>query len=517
MWRRLGGFLSRLSAQTYLVVGFSILYAVTLFPGVGGRVNHGDSAKFQFIGHVLGLSHPPGNPLYILLNAGWVRLPLPFRMATRVNLLSAVFAVLTILFVYRTLAKIFHERAGVAGAFALGLGPLFWTFATEAEVYTLNTFLLAATCYYACLFAESGKERPFLLGALFYSLSFANHLTTAALVPAFLWLTAARVWRGSDLRLRDIPLVLLFLVGSAALYLYIPWRFSAGTVYSEFGDKLDWESFWGYITAKEFQGSFGQFTYVAGVRDRMPALLSVIQKQWMWPILFAFPTAVFSLRARAPRFFVFVSIAVLSLLFFAFEYDIGDPDGFYMPVVLLLSYGIGAAVASLEVRRPRWTWLALSTVLAIPALAQVAALQHIDGDEVVEGMDNETGVVLWNLDDLFEHLPVGATFAVPCSHYGCTQVLNYYRYAEPVIARRHISFVRFPNTEADYWDTHTKVEKVEYDAARETTICSIRKPDADGMRARRIHVDEDFRPTRDVRSGTVQGATIYCSRPHSHT
>jgi hypothetical protein len=513
-WRRLDALLGRLTPLPYLVVGFSIVYFVTRYPGVGGNVNHGDSAKFQFIGQVLGLSHPPGNPLYMLLNAAWVRLPLPFRIATKVTLLSSLFGVVTVAFVYRTLARIWSPRIGLAGAIALGLGPLFWNFSTEAEVYTLNTALLAAACYYAAVFAETGKERPFLLGALFYSLGFANHLTMAALVPAFLWLTFARFRRGSDLRLRDIPLVLLFLVLSASLYLYMPWRFRAGTVYSEFGDTLDWPSFWGYVTAKQFQGSFGQFTYVAGVRERMPALLTLIQKQWMWPMLLVFPTAVVSLRARAPLFFWFVSTAVLSLLFFAFEYDISDPDGFYMPVVLLLTFGIGAAMASFELRWPRASWFVLGTLLAIPALARVFEWRHEDGCEVVEGMDNETGVVLWDLDDLFAHLPEGSTFAVPCSHYGCTEVLNYYRFAEPVIARRRISFVRFPNSQADYWDTPTKVEQVEYEIARDKQVCTIRKPDADAMRARRIHVDEELRPTRDVHQGTVQGATIYCSRPH---
>jgi hypothetical protein len=509
----LRGFFSRWTPLTYLLVGFSLLYAATLFPGVGGTVNHGDSAKFQFIGHVLGLSHPPGNPLYMLLDAAWVRIPMPFRMATQVTILSAVFALLTLLFVYRTLERTFGVGAGVAGTLALGTGPLFWTFATEAEVYTLNTFLLAAACHYAASFAESGKEKPFLLGALFAALGFANHLTMAALIPAFLWLTFARVRRGSELRLRDIGLVLLFLVFSAAFYLYIPWRFSAGSVYSEFGDTLSWASFWGYVTAKEFQDSFGQISYVSGVRERMPALITIVQKQWMWPMLLVFPTAVATLRARTRLFYVFLSLAVLGLLFFAFEYDISDPDGFYMPVVLLLSYGIGAAMFAAERRRPRLSWFAFATLLAIPAFMHLVLWRHEDGCELVEGMDNETAVVLWDLDDLFEHIPEGAMFAVPCWHYGCTEVLNYYRYAEPVIERKHIKYVRFPNTEPDYWDTPTKVEQIEYEVARESRICTIRKPDAETWRARHIPYDTDFRPSRDLHEGMIQGATLYCSRP----
>jgi hypothetical protein len=503
--------LSARSPLSYVLLGFSILYVVTLFPGVGGTVNHGDSAKFQFIGRVLGLSHPPGNPLYMLLDAAWVRVPLPLRAATKVTLLSSVFGVLTLFYVYRTLERTLGPRAAVAGALALGLGPLFWTFSTEAEVYTLNTCLLAGACYYSAWFAETGEERPFLLGAAFYSLGFANHLTSAMLLPAFLAVTIARLLLGAKLRRRDLLLVPLFVALSAALYLYIPWRFSAGAVYSEFGDTLDRASFWAYVTAKQFQGSFGQVSFLSGVHDRMPALLTVLEKQWMWPMLFVFPTAYVALGARSRLFRAFLGIAVVGLLFFAFEYDIPDPDGFYMPVALLLSLGVGAAMDSFAEKRPRLSWVAFGAFLGIPAAAHLIEWRSEDGCDVVEGMDNETGVVLWDLEDLFEHVPVGARFAVPCSHYGCTEVLNYYRYAEPVVARRHIEFVRFPNSEPDYWDTHTKVEKVEVESARHIPTCSIRKLDYDAFKARRIPFNSEFRPTRTVHQGTVQGASLYCT------
>lgn len=509
---RVRAWASSRSPLFYLLVGFSLLYGVTLFPGVGGTVNHGDSAKFQFIGRVLGLSHPPGNPLYILLDAAWVRMPLPLRTYTKVTLLSAVFGVLTLLYVYRALERTLGARAGVYGAVALGVGPLFWTFSTEAEVYTLNTFLLAAATYYAAVFAETGRERPFLFGAAFYALGFANHLTSAMLVPAFLALTIARMLVGAKLRLRDLFLVPLFLACSAALYLYVPWRFASSPVYSEFGDTLDRASFWAYLTAKQFQGSFGQVTYLAGVHDRMPALLSVLQKQWMWPMLFVFPTGFLALRARSRMFLAFLSIALLGLLYFAFEYDIPDPDGFYMPVALLLSYGVGAAVAALEAQRPLLTFFAFSALLAIPTAAHLIEWRKEDGCDVVEGMDNETGVLLWNLDDLFEHIPEGARFAVPCSHYGCTEVLDYYRFAEPVIARRNIEFVRFPNSEPDYWDTPTKLVKVEYESAKTHPTCTLRRPDAVAFRTHHIPFEEDLRPTRTVHQGTILGATIYCSQ-----
>ncbi|HET6404966.1 MAG TPA: hypothetical protein VFH78_09990, partial [Candidatus Thermoplasmatota archaeon] len=50
-----------------------VTYVVTRYPEVGGRVNMGDSAKFQFLARTLGIGHAPGNPLYLMVSALWVR------------------------------------------------------------------------------------------------------------------------------------------------------------------------------------------------------------------------------------------------------------------------------------------------------------------------------------------------------------------------------------------------------------------------------------------------------------
>src|SRR5687768_12095366 len=59
------------SPLTWVLLAITVLYVTTLFPGVGGRINGGDSAKFQFIGLIGGIGHPPGSPLYMMLNALW--------------------------------------------------------------------------------------------------------------------------------------------------------------------------------------------------------------------------------------------------------------------------------------------------------------------------------------------------------------------------------------------------------------------------------------------------------------
>ena len=84
-----------------VVAAIALIYVLTRYPDVGGRINMGDSAKFQFLARTLGIGHSPGNPLYLMASALWVRTPLPLADATKVTLLSSVFGLLTVALVGR--------------------------------------------------------------------------------------------------------------------------------------------------------------------------------------------------------------------------------------------------------------------------------------------------------------------------------------------------------------------------------------------------------------------------------
>ena len=100
------------------------LYVATRYPGLGGRVNYGDSAKFAFLGAIGGIGHPPGNPLYTLLTVLAVRVP-GLAPATAVTLLSALFGAATIALVYGTARRTFSAVSALAAAGAVALGPQF--------------------------------------------------------------------------------------------------------------------------------------------------------------------------------------------------------------------------------------------------------------------------------------------------------------------------------------------------------------------------------------------------------
>src|SRR6266852_3295151 len=69
-----------------VVLGTLLLYVVTLAP----TTQFWDTSEYIAAAYVLGIPHPPGNPLFTLLAHVWGLLPLAAGYAMRVNLLAAV-------------------------------------------------------------------------------------------------------------------------------------------------------------------------------------------------------------------------------------------------------------------------------------------------------------------------------------------------------------------------------------------------------------------------------------------
>ena len=180
-----------------LAVGSFGLYAVTAVPGPFD----GDSGEFQYMPRLLGLPHPTGYPIYLLLGWLWSWLPLG-TMAFRLNLFSAFWATVTLLLLFAIArAQGFQQVAALGGGIALGLVPPFWRYAGLAAVYTLHTALMAGALlswlYWSAAHrnatagvvrrsgTRSAKKRLWM-AAFLTGLALTNHPTAAFLVPAAL-------------------------------------------------------------------------------------------------------------------------------------------------------------------------------------------------------------------------------------------------------------------------------------------------------------------------------------------
>ena len=81
------------------------LYTKTMAP----TVSFWDCGEFIASAITLGVPHPPGAPLYLLVGKIFSMLPLGADLAFRVNLVSALSSALTILFLYLITVRFLKE------------------------------------------------------------------------------------------------------------------------------------------------------------------------------------------------------------------------------------------------------------------------------------------------------------------------------------------------------------------------------------------------------------------------
>ena len=308
-----------------------------------------DAVMLQMQVSVLGITHPTGYPIYLMLTHLFTYLPFG-DPAYRVNLGSAVYAALAVLAVY--VAGLLLSRrvvAAASGALAFGLGTALWSQAVIAEVYTLNALFVSVTIVVLLLWREYRKDRYLLLSAFLVGLCLTNHLTSGLLLPASLLFVALVDWR----RLVDVRLVLggawLFLLGLTP-YLYLPIR-AAMDPPMEANNPTDFGRFWYVVSGGNLTGSFFSFGpselpermvfYWEHLLDNMPFLVVMVALTGAVVVL---------LKDRAVG--IFLGVLFFGWLFHAVENDIPDIDLYFIPTYLVLSLwaaaGLGTLLAEVE-------------------------------------------------------------------------------------------------------------------------------------------------------------------------
>jgi hypothetical protein len=158
-----------------------------------------DDGLFVLSSYFLGIEHPPGYPLYVLLGKLFTYLPVG-SVAYRVHLLSALFGGLTCAMLWMCARTLLERRLpAYVAALALGLTPVFWSQALIAEVYTFNTLFFTALVYLGLRACPPGSDasaaarQPWLLPwmALVFGLSLSNHwplmLLAAPALAVLIW------------------------------------------------------------------------------------------------------------------------------------------------------------------------------------------------------------------------------------------------------------------------------------------------------------------------------------------
>ena len=253
----------------------SVVYGRTVQRTTGNYFSV-DTTKFDYLGLVLGTAHPPGYPLYTMLDAAMVRLVPAGSVALRANLISAVFAILTCVLAVCVLRQLgVRSVLAAGGATALGMVLPFWGYAVVAEVYSLTTLFIVAVLACILCFEATGRRGWLRAGVLVFALSFSHATSNVLLVPGLLVYLAARrpAWL-----LRPRELGTLLPVGALLAlvpYAYLPWRTAVGG--STYLDTrvTDLSSFWLVVSGARYGGQMFGVPLREVYRQRLPELGSV--------------------------------------------------------------------------------------------------------------------------------------------------------------------------------------------------------------------------------------------------
>jgi MFS family permease len=188
-----------------------------------------DTGEFISCAYKLGIPHPPGAPLFIMLGRLFT-LFTPGDAAIGVNLLSALSSGFTIMFLFWTITH-FGRRlvekaeeelqgnqliavmaAGVVGALAYTFSDSFWYSAVEGEVYALSSFFTAIVFWMILKWehedSKAGEddvkrthaERWIVLTFFMMGLSIGVHLLNLLTIPAIVMVYYFRrykpTWKG---------------------------------------------------------------------------------------------------------------------------------------------------------------------------------------------------------------------------------------------------------------------------------------------------------------------------------
>jgi tetratricopeptide (TPR) repeat protein len=350
-----------------------LVYCITLAP----TVTLVDSGELIVAARSLGVAHPPGFPLYVLLAHLATLLPIG-NIAVRVNLASAVFAALTIAVVTLLSAEMVLGMAAqtitrttpparsksadrpevgsglvwlpaVMTALLLAFSRTLWSYATVAEVYTLNTLLIAIVFlvvlrwrYDVTASPSLATDRRLYAAAFLFGLALGVHHVTVVLTLPAIALLVYRT-RPQVFRSKAIIFATLWALAGLTIYAYLPIAATRAPLLN-WGDPRTLQRFWWHVTGRQFQAYFSLSP--ASLTSQLATFADFARREFgppWFPAALALSLAgLHALFRRDRTVFWFLLLVIAADVMYASTYEIAeDKAAYFLPAFLAIGLAAG--------------------------------------------------------------------------------------------------------------------------------------------------------------------------------
>jgi tetratricopeptide (TPR) repeat protein len=370
------------------------LYCWTLAP----TVTLTDSGELIVVARGLGIAHPPGVPLWIVL--AHLASLVPFgNVAQRINFSSALFAALACATLTLVVAELIvtasylaaskrrkrstqikqAEESAIArlmaAAPALGAGLLMafsrtlWSYATITEVYALNTLLIliifflmlrwrrrivedtvhvGAASNAGHLASPITRHDAFLYAAgLIFGLALGvHHVTVALTLPAIAVIVYRTQGVGFFTSRRLVYAALISIGALVAVYTYLPLAASRSPVIN-WGHPRSLQEIWWHITGRQYQVYFSFKPEIMGEQFAEFCRMALREFGFPWlplPLVLAFAGFVDAFKRDRTTFWFLLAVIIADLAY-ALSYEIAeDKDAYYVPAFISIAIGAGLGI-----------------------------------------------------------------------------------------------------------------------------------------------------------------------------
>jgi tetratricopeptide (TPR) repeat protein len=366
--------------QKRALIGEAALLAAGVFAvyaaGACRTIYVGDSGELVTAAATLGIPHPSGYPLYVLVGKLWTLMVPAGSIAFRMSLFSAAGAAAACGVVYWLCRRLsLHAFVAATSALLLAFSPSFWGEANIQRVYALNALFVALGTAAAFAWHRVREPRALILAFFLCGLGATNHTFMAIFALAlalFAVITAPALVKDWGTILRSGS---AFAVGLLP-YAYLPLRSRANPLL-DWGNPETFDRFIGVVLRRDFWDR----AFIRGPGD-LPVIVwdylrgVGVETAWVGALL-ALVGAVVGWRRRWPVLLPLLVMAgnLAALAIHGSRADIFIWHRYYIPSYMMAVVLAGMGAQSLCERLPRRV---LPVLLVGPLVLLLAGWRDVD-------------------------------------------------------------------------------------------------------------------------------------------